>query len=70
MPRPKRDYGLAIRDDLEKLDAKIEELLQRRVRLQRMLADYENVVDVDLSKAVREFTAEPTKAKGVKRRRS
>lgn len=71
MPRPKRDYGVAIRDDLAKLDLKIRDLLERRVRLQRMLADYETAVDIDVTKAIRELPQELTtrKSAGARRKR-
>jgi hypothetical protein len=48
MPRPKRDYGIALRDDIARLDERIVTLAEERGRKQRMLEAYETEIKVDL----------------------
>lgn len=57
MPRPKRDYGKAIRDDIAKLDAKIQELAVRRSKLVTMLTNYEADTSVDIASILRDVTS-------------
>lgn len=62
MPRPPRDYGLALREDIKKLDQKIHALAVERARKERMLIEYNRSVDIDIEAVVRASLVSSSKA--------
>lgn len=74
MPRPKRDYGQSIRADLERIDIKLRQLANERIKLQKMLEDYETNYDGDVEAVLKSIghddTAEAAAGRGRRRRRT
>lgn len=68
MPRPQRDYGVALRQDIQKIDDKIRQLAVERTRKMRMLREHEaSPSDVDVSDVVKEVLGGGHKRGGRKR---
>lgn len=71
MPRPKRDYAAAIRQDIDNLDARIRDMVVRRSRLEQLLENYEKMDtgSVDTAEVLRSIMrVKPTPTKKPRRR--